>query len=316
MGVNEEKVKGKPTTDVAKRSRGRAVGGGGLPKKRSATAQVSLFERVPQSERLAWPDIAAILSGVVSSLSKLMGGGIVAFYAGCQMGGVTVAITFALSFVLTWLVGRICFREGLPNNVVSRYYIFGKKGSAAGSLIWIFVLVGVLAVGTVQLGNAILFAFGWEGEWARWALFIGISCVWVLMALFGTKIIARMNAVFVVALFCVMGYVVYLIAAEGQLVDAATHGILIPGVQPLEGFAYSVNYAIMTSGLFGPVRGRLHPLRPQGARSGAHLAYGQPLRYRHLYLRCAHRLLRLRQVRGVLQRPGYEPDAGRQCGGD
>lgn len=214
-----------------------------------ATGKPSLFTRVPESERLAWPDIAAILSGVVSSLSKLMGGGIVAFYAGCQMGGVTVAITLVLSFVLTYLVGKICFRAGLPNNVVSRYYIFGKKGSAAGSLIWIFVLVGVLAVGTVQLGNAVLFAFGWESEAARWALFVGISCVWVLMALFGTKVIARMNAVFVVALFCVMGYVVYRIAAEGQLVDAATHGILIPGVQPLEGFAYSVNYAIMTSGL-------------------------------------------------------------------
>lgn len=109
--------------------------------------------------------------------------------------------------------------------------------------------MGVLAVGTVQLGNAILFAFGWEGDFARWTLFIGISCVWVLMALFGTKVIARMNAVFVVALFCVMGYVIYLIAADGQLVDAATHGIMIPGVEPLEGFAYSVNYAIMTSGL-------------------------------------------------------------------
>ena len=216
---------------------------------KKVTEQVSLFERVPESARLAWPDIAAILSGVVSSLSKLMGGGIVAFYAGCQLGGVTVAITFALSFVLTYFVGKICFREGLPNNVVSRYYIFGKRGSAAGSLIWIFVLVGVLAVGTVQLGNAILFAFGWEGEFARWALFIGISCVWVIMALFGTKIIARMNAVFVVALFCVMGYVVYLIAANGQLVEAATHGIMIPGVEPLQGFAYSVNYAIMTSGL-------------------------------------------------------------------
>lgn len=213
------------------------------------TNNVSLFEKVPQSDRLAWPDIAAILSGVVSSLSKLMGGGIVAFYAGCQMGGVTVAITFALSFVLTYLVGKVCYRESLPNNVVSRYYIFGKKGSAAGSIIWIFVLVGVLAVGTVQLGNAILFAFGWESEWARWGLFIGISCIWVVMALFGTKIIARMNAVFVVALFCVMGYVVYLIAADGQLVEAATHGILIPGVEPLEGFSYSVNYAIMTSGL-------------------------------------------------------------------
>ena len=178
-----------------------------------------------------------------------MGGGIVAFYAGCQLGGLAVAITFALSFALTYLVGKICFREGLPNNVVSRFYIFGKKGSAAGSLIWIFVLIGVLAVGTVQLGNAILFAFGLESESARWGLFIGISCVWVFMALFGTKVIARMNAVFVVALFCVMGYVVYLIAANGQMGEALTHGILIPGVDAAQGFAYSVNYAIMTSGL-------------------------------------------------------------------
>lgn len=214
-----------------------------------ATAQVSLFERVPVEARLAWPDIASILSGVVSSLSKLMGGGIVAFYAGCQLGGLAVAITFALSFTLTYLVGKICFREGLPNNVVSRFYIFGKSGSVAGSLIWIFVLIGVLAVGTVQLGNAILFATGWTSEAARWGLFIGISCVWVFMALFGTKVIARMNAVFVVALFCVMGYVVYLIAANGQMGDALTHGILIPGVSAAEGFSYSVNYAIMTSGL-------------------------------------------------------------------
>ncbi|HIW76343.1 MULTISPECIES: hypothetical protein [Gordonibacter] len=209
----------------------------------------SLFERVPESERLAWPDIASILSGVVSSLSKLMGGGIVAFYAGCALGGVAMAITFVLSFVLTYLVGKITFREGLPNNVVSRLYIFGTKGSAAGSLVWIFLLVGVLAVGTVQLGNAILFAFGWSEDWMRWALFIGISCVWVFMALFGTKVIARMNAVFVVALFCVMGYVVYLIAANGQMGDALTHGVLIPGVGEGEGFAYGVNYAIMTSGL-------------------------------------------------------------------
>ena len=83
-------------------------------KKGSATEQVSLFERVPDDKRLAWPDIASILSGVVSSLSKLMGGGIVAFYAGCQLGGLAVAITFALSFVLTYFVGKICFREGLP----------------------------------------------------------------------------------------------------------------------------------------------------------------------------------------------------------
>ena len=238
--MKESSVAGKASTEVKAPAQGRAP---------DAAARTSLFERVPDSERLAWPDIASILSGVVSSLSKLMGGGIVAFYAGCQLGGVAMAVTFALSFALTYLVGKITLREGLPNNVVSRLYIFGTKGSAAGSLVWIFVLVGVLAVGTVQLGNAVLFALGWSEEWMRWALFIGISCVWVFMALSGTKVIARMNAVFVVALFCIMGYVVYLVAANGQMGDALTHGILIPGVDEAEGFAYGVNYAIMTSGL-------------------------------------------------------------------
>lgn len=215
----------------------------------SVTEQVSLFEKVPADKRLAWPDIASILSGVVSSLSKVMGGGIVAFYAGCQLGVVATIITFVLSVTLTYLVGRISFKEGLPNNMTSRYYIFGTKGSAAGSLVWIFVLVGVLAVGTVQLGNAIIYAFGITGSLARYGLFLGISCIWIFMALFGAKAIARMNAVFVVALFCVMGYVVYLIASQGQLASAATHGILIPGVGAAQGFAYSVNYSIMTSGL-------------------------------------------------------------------
>ena len=215
----------------------------------SVTEQVSLFERVPDDKRLAWPDIAAIVSGVVSSLSKVMGGGIVAFYAGCHMGLVAMLIMIALSFVLTLLVGRITFEEGLPNNVTSRMYVFGEKGSAAGSLVWIFLLVGVLAVGTVQLGNAILFAFDWNEAWQRWVLFTIISLVWIFMSLFGAKIIARMNAAFVIALFCVMGYVIYLVASQGQLGEALTHGVLIPGVSEMDGFAYGLNYSIMTSGL-------------------------------------------------------------------
>ena len=37
---------------------------------------------------------------------------------------------FALSVFLTFFVGRISFREGLPSNVTSRLYVFGTKGSA------------------------------------------------------------------------------------------------------------------------------------------------------------------------------------------
>lgn len=250
--LKEGKESSSKSTPAVKTAKDRAPSASGAGKKRaggSVTEQVSLFERVPEEARLAWPDIAAIISGVVSSLSKIMGGGIVAFYAGCQWGLGAMLIMIVLSFVLTLFVGRITYEEGLPNNVASRLYVFGEKGSAIGSLVWIFLLVGVLAVGTVQLGNAILFAFGWDAEWQRWLLFVGISCVWVLMSLFGTKIIARLNAAFVVALFCVMGYVIYLVASQGQMGEALTHGVLIPGVGEMEGFAYGLNYSIMTSGL-------------------------------------------------------------------
>ena len=248
---------GKPSDEVKAPAMGRAPSGsaggeGSAPERHvhgSATEQVSLFEKVPEDKRLPWVDIAAILSGVVSSLSKLMGGGIVAFYAGCHMGAVAMVIMVVLSFVLTLLVGNITFKEGMPNNVVSRLYVFGTKGSAVGSLVWIFLLVGVLAVGTVQLGNAILFAFGWDEQWQRWLLFIGISCVWVFISLFGAKVIARLNAAFVIALFCVMGYVIYLVASQGQLAESLTHGALVPGVDETHGFAYGLNYSIMTSGL-------------------------------------------------------------------
>lgn len=217
--------------------------------KESATSQVSLFERVPESKKLGWTGVAAILSGVVSSLTKLMGGGIVAYYAGCYYGLGAAAIMFVLSVFLTFFVGRISFKEGLPSNVTSRLYVFGTKGSALDSLIWIFLLVGTLAIGTVQLGNAILYYFGWTDEVVKHLLYLGISAVWVLMSLFGMKFVARFNMVFVVLLFAALLFVSGSIAQEGHLVDALTHGVLVPHVGQVEGFAYAVNYSIMTAGL-------------------------------------------------------------------
>lgn len=217
--------------------------------KGSATEQVSLFEKVPEDKKLGWTGVAAILSGVVSSLTKLMGGGIVAYYAGCYFGLGAAVIMFALSVFLTFFVGRISLREGLPSNVTSRLYVFGTKGSALDSLIWIFLLVGTLAIGTVQLGNAIIYYFGWTDEVVKHLLYLAISAAWVLMSLFGMKFVARFNMVFVILLFLALLFVAGSIAQDGHLVDALTHGVLIPHVGQWEGFAYAVNYSIMTSGL-------------------------------------------------------------------
>lgn len=220
-----------------------------VPRAKAAADRVSLFEKVPEDKKLGWTGVAAILSGVVSSLTKLMGGGIVAYYAGCQYGLGAAAIMFVLSVLLTFFVGRISFREGLPSNVTSRLYVFGTKGSALDSLIWIFLLVGTLAIGTVQLGNAIIYYFGWTDEILKHLLYLGISVTWVLMSLFGMKFIARFNMVFVILLFAALLFVTASIASDGHLVDALTHGVLVPHVGQAEGFAYAVNYSIMTSGL-------------------------------------------------------------------
>lgn len=220
-----------------------------IESKGKATEQVSLFEKVPEDKKLGAGGIASILSGVVSSLTKLMGGGIVAFYAGCYAGLGAAAIMFVLSFVLTTLIGRISFQEGLPSNVTSRLYVFGTKGSALNSVIWIFLFVGTLAIGTVQLGNAIIYFFGIEGSLGKNMLYVGISVVWVLMALFGMKVIAKLNTLFVALLFVALAVVTVQVAADGHLVEALTHGVMVPNVTQLDGFAYAVNYSIMTSGL-------------------------------------------------------------------
>lgn len=232
------------------------MGSGGMSSSNKQTAetnglteQVSLFERVPEEKKLSWGGVAAILSGVVSSLTKLMGGGIVAFYAGTLYGAAAAAIMFVLSTVLTFLVGRISFKEGLPSNVTSRLYVFGTKGSALDSVIWMFLLIGTLAIGTVQLGNAIIYHFEIVSETWKYAIYLVITIFWIFIALFGMKFIARFNMIFVGLLFAALFYVAAQIAIDGNLAEALHHGVLVPGVSQQDGFAYALNYSIMTSGL-------------------------------------------------------------------
>ena len=263
-------------------------------KEAPAAGKAALFERVPDAARLAWPDIAAILSGVVSSLSKLMGGGIVAFYAGCQLGGVAMAITFALSFVLTYLVGKITFREGLPNNVVSRLYIFGTKGSAAGSLVWIFLLVGVLAVGTVQLERGVDALGAVRGHIVR----VGAHGA---LRHEGHRAHERRVRGGAVCRHGLRGVPRGRERPDGRCAHAR-------GAHPRRGGGRGVRLRGELRhhdlGLAGALRGRLHALRAPRARPRAHLAGGQPLRRGHVPVRRAHHVLRLRAVGRVLLHDG------------
>ena len=74
--------------------------------KGAATAQVSLFEKVPEDKKLGWTGVAAILSGVVSSLTKLMGGGIVAYYACLLYTSLRARLSAALAFLGAFAVNH------------------------------------------------------------------------------------------------------------------------------------------------------------------------------------------------------------------
>ena len=210
----------------------------------------SVLERVPADQRMAWPSIAGILAGIVSSLPSLMSGALVTFYAGFKLGMLAAAIAFVISFFFVYMIGKITYREGLPNNVVSRAYAFGTKGSAIGSIIWAFLMIGLLGMGSVQLGNGIIFYFGLPETLAvKLAIYIPMSILWAVLALFGEDIVAKINTWSVAALFILLGYMIVKMGMDSGLGDAFSFGIMIPGVTPVEGFSVALNTSIMFAGL-------------------------------------------------------------------
>lgn len=208
------------------------------------------LEPVPANARKSWPQLAIINLGVVTSLVDLMIGGIVTFMAGFFYGLLAGIIALIIGAVLTYLIGTISLREGLSSNMISRAYAFGTRGSALASAIYCFMLIGFLGLEGVMLGTGIVFFFHLPNTLlVRIILYGSMGVVWTLLSLFGIRLVTRVAQVAVPALILALLVMIAVLARQGHLVSAFTHGIMVPGMSLSAGFAVALNSTVAIAGL-------------------------------------------------------------------
>ena len=208
------------------------------------------LESVPKEMRRPWKEIASVQVGIVTSLAILMTGGLVTFMSGFWMGMLASFIAFLISTFFIFMMGSISFREGYSSNVISRAYAFGTKGSALGSIIWGFMIIGFLGLENVLIGKSLLFYFQIEETLiVNIILYTAISACWIVLSLFGVKLVAKIAQVMIPLLFLVLIYMVFSLIGTGSFTEAFTHGVMVPGMSLGTGFAISLNATISVAGL-------------------------------------------------------------------
>lgn len=208
------------------------------------------LEAVPKNSRRPWTEIAAVQVGIVSSLAVLMTGGIVTFMAGFWMGMLAAFIAFTISTTFIYFMGTISFTDGYSSNIISRAYAFGTKGSAIGSLIWAFMIIGFLGLENVLIGNSLLFYFDIEKTTTvNIIMYVFLAIFWIVLSLFGIKLVARVAQITIPLLFIVLIYMVYLLMEKGSFTDALSFGVMIPDLPLSAGFGIALNATITLAGL-------------------------------------------------------------------
>ncbi|WP_041580431.1 purine-cytosine permease family protein [Bacillus sp. 1NLA3E] len=212
------------------------------------------LEAVPAEMRRPWRELAAVGAGIGSSLAVLLTGGMITYMAGFWMGMLAAFIAFLVSTFFTISLGIISFRDGYSSNIISRAYAFGTRGSAFGSLIWAFMIIGFLGMESVLIGNSLLFYFDIEPTFfVKFIFYLIITGIWIVLSLFGNKLVSRVAQIMIPLLFLMLLFMVYLLMNKGSLLEAVTHGILIPNMTAGQGFAIALNATIVLAGLLAIV---------------------------------------------------------------
>jgi cytosine permease len=207
------------------------------------------LESVPHNMRRPWKEIASIQVGIVTSLAVLMTGGLVTFMSGFWMGMLASFLAFIVSTIFIFFMGTISYREGYSSNIISRAYAFGTRGSALGSIIWGFMIIGFLGLENVLIGNSLLFYLGIEPTTGvKIIMYIVMALFWIVLSLFGVKIVARVAQIMIPLLFLVLLYMVFAMR-EGSFSEVFSFGIMVPGLELKQGFPIALNATITLAGL-------------------------------------------------------------------
>ena len=120
------------------------------------------LEQVPESERKSWIQLSNNAMGICSTLLIMFFGVLATFTAGLLWGMVAGIICLTIGTIFGTLLGNMARKDGLSSTVLSRRYGFGVRGSVVSSLVFCFMILGMLALENVLLYHGILFFFGME----------------------------------------------------------------------------------------------------------------------------------------------------------
>ncbi|GAA5176279.1 cytosine permease [Pseudonocardia eucalypti] len=180
---------------------------------------------VPEEERKSGWYLSWLPAGIATSLLQLTIAGTITALVGSVLGLVAGALVGVFVMALGWLFGNIARVEGLSSTVLPRFYGLGLRGSAISSLAFGVMIIGLLASENVVLYHGTLFAFGWPDSTGNRVLIYGLlTLVWVLLSMFGIKMVTRTSSVLVVVFLCLLAYMTFRIYGESPvtLADAFT----------------------------------------------------------------------------------------------
>lgn len=170
---------------------------------------------VPEDQRKSGWYLSWLPAGVATSLLQLTIAGNITALVGSVFGLVAGAVVGAFVMVLGWLFGNIARAEGLSSTVLPRFYGLGLRGSAISSLAFGTMIIGLLASENVVLYHGTLFAFGWPDTVGIRVLIYGaLTLVWILLSMFGIKMVTRTSSALVIVFLCLLAYMTFRIYGE------------------------------------------------------------------------------------------------------
>lgn len=178
----------------------------------AAAAEDHALVSVPQEERKSGWYLALSPVSVATALVIFAIGGFTVVLAGFQVGLITGLVITIIAAVLAKALSMIAFRSGVSSTVTSRFFGFGQKGSAVGSAIFAFMIIGFLAMESALLYEGTLLMFGWSDTWTTRILLYGaLTLAWIALAIFGLKVALRSSLVMIIITLAVAIYMVFYI---------------------------------------------------------------------------------------------------------
>ena len=158
---------------------------------------------VPKNARISTISLVAIFLGMAASAYYLLLGGLVVYMVGFTNGLISMVVSALLNTVFAILGAYIGFKEGLSSDLSSRFYGFGKLGSAITSCIYGFIFIGFLSIESAILQQTLSAYF----PLSKPALYIILTLMWILFVIFGVRQVSLLNKValpFFIVLFILM----------------------------------------------------------------------------------------------------------------